>query len=244
MVVGDQPHCVGLQLVEFQASPGRNLAGLYIAYGGSRLGDIELYSVPNATTQFIGPSAALQAFETDDYVRTQLTLLTNRRFGNILLYSIGDKLYYFIPVYIEAEIANAVITKMAFIGVIDASTGTNVAVGMDAAHAYYALTGGLARIGAEERLKRVLNIFSENGLKIIKPMKISGNVWIRVGNVTYLTEDDWNLVKSVVKEFIQVYAKGRGEVYQWSEEDGQVNIGVLTAEKGIVKLYYITIKYA
>jgi len=75
-------------------------------------------------------------------------------------------------------------------------------------------------------------------------MKISGNVWIRVDNVTYLTEDDWNLVKSVVKEFIQVYAKGRGEVYQWSEEDGQVNIGVLTAEKGIVKLYYITIKYA
>ena len=244
MVVGDQPHFVGLQLVEFQASPGRNLAGLYVAYGGSRLGDIELYSVPNATTQFIGPSAALQAFETDDYVRTQLTLLTNRRFGNILLYSIGDKLYYFIPVYIEAEIANAVITKMAFVGVIDASTGTNVAVGMDATHAYYALTGGLAKIGAEERLKRVLNIFSENGLRIIKPMKISGNVWIRVDNVTYLTEDDWNLVKSVVKEFIQVYAKGRDEVYQWSEEDGQVNIGVLTAEKGIVKLYYITIKYA
>jgi len=244
MVVGDQPYFVGLQLVEFQASPGRNLAGLYVAYGGSRLGDIELYSVPNATTQFIGPSAALQAFETDDYVRAQLTLLTSRRFGNILLYSIGDKLYYFIPVYIEAEIANAVITKMAFVGVIDAATGTNVTVGIDVAHAYYALTGGLVEIGAKERLKKVLSIFSENGLKLIKPAKIRGDVWIMVNNVTYLTEDDWKLVESAVKEFIQVYAKNCSEVYQWSEEDGQVNIGVFTSERGIVKLYYISIKYA
>jgi len=244
MVIGEQPYFVGLQLVEFQASPGRNLAGLYVAYGGPQLDHIELYSVPNATTQFIGPSAALQAFETDDYVRTQLTLLTSRRFGNILLYSIGNKLYYFIPVYIEAEIANAVITKMAFIGVIDAETGTQVAVGADAAQAYYALTGAAVKTGAEERLNRILNLFTERGVKVVKPTKISGDVWIRVDNVTYLTEEDWEETENVIDSFIQQYVQGFGEVYQWIDEEGEVNIGVLVSEKGIVKLYYISIKYA
>ena len=244
MVVGNQPHFVGLQLVEFQASPGRNLAGLYVAYGGPQLGRMELYSVPNATTQFIGPSAALQAFETDDYVRTQLTLLTSRRFGNILLYSIGNNLYYFIPVYIEAEIANAVITKMAFIGVIDATTGTQVAVGSDAAHAYYALVGGAVKTEAEERLSRILNLFVEKGLSVVKPTKISGDVWIRVDNATYITENEWEKAESIINGFIQQYAQNCSEVYQWSEESGEVNIGVLVSDRGIVKLYYITIKYA
>jgi len=244
MVIGDQPYFVGLQLVEFQASPGRNLAGVYVAYGGPQLDHIDLYSVPNATTQFIGPSAALQAFETDDYVRTQLTLLTSRRFGNILLYSIGNKLYYFIPVYIEAEIANAVITKMAFIGVIDAATGTKVAVGTDAAHAYYALTGMAVETGAAERLNKVLNIFTQKGLSIVKPTKISGDVWIMVDNITYMNEGDWKQAESRINSFIQQYAQNCSEAYQWSEEENKVNIGVLVSEGGIVKLYYISIKYA
>jgi len=245
MTVGNQPYFIGLQLVEFRASPGRNLAGLYIAYGGSQLSRIELYKVPNATTQFIGPSAALQAFETDDYVRTQLTLLTNRRFGNILLYSIGNRLYYFIPVYIEAEIANAVITKMAFIGIIDAATGTKVATGVDAADAYYALTGiAIQGIGAEERLRKVLAIFEENGCSVIEPTKIDGDVWIQVNNITYLNEEQWNQTKSAVKGFIQNYVQKYGnEVYQWSDESGIVNFGVLISDKGIVKLYYISMRY-
>jgi len=244
MVVGDQPYFIGLQLVEFQASPGRNLAGLYVAYGGPQLGHIELYSVPNATTQFIGPSAALQAFETDDYVRTQLTLLTQRRFGNILLYSIGNKLYYFIPVYIEAEIANAVITKMAFVGIIDAETGTQVAVGADAAQAYHALVGITEKIGAEERLSKIISLFTEKGLSVVKPTKISGDVWIRVDNITYVTEEEWKQAESAINNFIQQYAQGSNEVYQWSEKRGEINMGILISERGIVKLYYISIKYA
>ena len=245
MTVENKPYFIGLQLVEFQASPGRNLAGLYVAYGGSQLGRIELYRVPNATTQFIGPSAALQAFETDDYVRTQLTLLTSRRFGNILLYSIGNQLYYFIPVYIEAEIANAVITKMAFIGIIDAATGTKVATGVDAADAYYALTGiSTQAIGAEGRLEKILALFKENNCNIVEPTKISGNVWIQVGNVTYIDEEQWSQTKSIINDFIQKYAQKYGsDVYQWGNGSDIVNFGILISDEGIVKLYYISIRY-
>lgn len=243
MAVGNETCFVGIQLAEFQASPGRNLAGLYIAYGGPHLGRIELYKVSNTASQFIGPSAALQAFETDDYVRTQLTLLTRKRFGNILLYSIGGKLCYFIPVYIETEIANAVITKMAFIGIIDAETGTHVAVGSNAAEAYYALVGEAVKIEAEERLNRILNLFAENGLTVVKPTKIDAHVWIRVANLTYLSENEWMEVETAVNNFIHDYAQKSDEVYQWSEKSGEVNMGVLISERGIVKLYYITIKY-
>ena len=244
MTVDDETYFIGLQLVEFQSSPGRNLAGLYVAYGGAQLGRIALYSVPNATTQFIGPSAALQAFETDDYVRTQLTLLTSRRFGNILLYSIGNDLYYFIPVYIEAEIANAVITKMAFIGVIDAATGTRVATGADAAHAYYALTQTpIQETGAKERLQRIIELFGKNGFSIVEPTKISGDVWIMVENITYTSEGQWNQTESTVNQFIQKYAQPFGNVvYQWNDGD-IVNFGVLVSERGVVKLYYISVRY-
>ncbi len=245
MTVEDKTYFVGLQLVEFQASPGRNLAGLYIAYGGSQLNRIELYKVPNATMQFIGPSAALQAFETDDYVRTQLTLLTSRRFGNILLYSIGNQLYYFIPVYIEAEIANAVITKMAFIGIIDAATGTKVATGTDAADAYYALTGAPTKVtGAEARLQKILALFEENNCSVVKPTKLSGDIWIQVDNISYLSEEQWNQTRLAIEDFIQNYVqKFKSDVYQWSEEDGMMNFGVLVSDRGIVKLYYLSVKY-
>jgi hypothetical protein len=246
MTVENQPYFIGLQLVEFQASPGRNLAGLYVSYGGSQLGRIDLYSVPNATTQFIGPSAALQAFETDDYVRTQLTLLTSRRFGNILLYSIGDQLYYFIPVYIEAEIANAVITKMAFIGVIDAATGTKVATGADSAQAYYALVGitPSQQTGAEARLQKIMGVFEDREFSIAEPTKIGGDIWIRVDNLTYVNENQWSQTESAIDQFIQDYVQGHGnEIYYWSQDNNTANFGVLYSEEGIVKLYYLSISY-
>jgi hypothetical protein len=246
MTVENQLYFVGFQLVEYQASPGRNLAGLYVAYGGSQLGRMDIYSIPNATTQFIGPSAALQAFETDDYVRTQLTLLTSRRFGNILLYSIGNNLYYFIPVYIEAEIANAVITKMAFIGVIDAATGTKVATGADSAQAYYALAGitPTPQLGAGDRLKKIADSFINKGCNLVKPTKIGGDAWITVNNVTYVSEDQWNQTESAINNFIQNYVQGpEKDVYQWSTDNNTVNFGVFTSEQGIVKLYYLSIGY-
>jgi hypothetical protein len=246
MTVGDQEYFVGFQLVEFQNSPGRNLAGLYVAYGGSQLGRTDIYSIPNATSQFIGPSAALQALETDDYVRTQLTLLTSPRSGNILLYSIGDQLYYFIPVYVESTIADAVITKIAFIGVIDAATGTKVATGADTAQAYYALVGitPTPQLEAEERLEKVRDAFVGEGCNVVEPTMIGGDVWIMVDNVTYVSEDQWNSTQTAISGFVQNYVQTPGgDVYQWSAGNDTASFGVLTSDQGIVKLYYLSIQY-
>jgi len=247
LLSGEDVRFVGIQLVEFKASPGKNLAGLYVAYGGPHLGEVVLYGVGNVTmAQLIGPSAALQALETDDYVRTQLTLLTNRRLGNILLYSIAGKLYYFIPVYIVTQEAAAVITKMAFIVVIDALTGAKVATGSDAAQAYYSLIGGKPPVvtGYETRLMNIRTYLESKKLPLINVTKITANAEIEVGKATYLDETQWQQTARTIDSFLKEYASKTGakEVYTWSQDPSSISLGVLVFQDGIVKLYYITIQ--
>jgi len=244
---GEQALFAGIQLVEFKASPGRNLAGLYTAYGGPNLGEIALYRVGNATTaQLIGPSAALQALETDDYVRTQLTLLTNRRLGNILLYSIGGKLYYFIPVYIVTQEAAAVITKMAFIVVIDAVTGAKVATGADAAQAYYSLAGAKPPVvtGFETRLRNIRTFLETRRYTVINVTKITANAEIEVGKATYLDEAQWTQATQIMDTFLKEYGSKTDvrELYVWSINSSSISLGVLVFQGGIVRLYYVTIR--
>jgi hypothetical protein len=242
---GNLADFVGLQLVEYQASPGRNLAGLFIAHGGDQLGELNLYRISNSTTQLIGPSAALQALETDDYVRQQLTLLPNYRLGNILLYLIGNRLYYFIPVYINTEVANAVITKMAFVTVVDATTGARVAVGADSSQGYYAISGGVpTKIGDVERENKLRSLFTDKGYSLVSPTKISANVEIQVANFTYVDETDWTAASATVNNFISSYCQkyGATEIYYWAATDGSLNFGALVSAEGVVKLYYITIR--
>ena len=245
MSSGSQVNFVGLQLVEYQASPGRNLAGMYIAYGTDQLGRLDLYRISNSTTQLIGPSAALQAVETDDYVRQQLTLLPNYRLGNILLYLIGDRLYYFIPVYINTQVENAVITKMAFVTVVDATTGARVAVGADSSQAYYAISGGVPTIlGSADRQKKLNSLFTDKGYSLISPEAISANVEIRMANMTYTDETQWASVNATVNGFISNYCQKYGvtEVYYWTAQNGDLNYGILVNTSGVVKLYYISVQ--
>jgi len=247
MTVENQPHFIGLQLVEFQASPGKNLAGLYVAYGGTQLGRINLYGVANATTQqLIGPTAAVQAFTLDEYVKAQLTLFgANGRTGNILLYSIGGHPYYFIPVYIAQ--AGGVITNMAFIGIIDATTGEQVATGPSSAQAYYALMGITPgpETGVEERLSKVKELFTAKGYSLVNATKINANVEIWVNNATYVHEGQWNQTETVVNNFIQKYVQkyGNTEVYYLKTDDKIISFGILVPQGGVVKLYYISVQY-
>jgi hypothetical protein len=242
---GNRTDFVGLQLVEYQSSPGKNLAGMFIAYGTDQLGRLNLYRISNSTTQLIGPSAALQAVETDDYVRTQLTLLPNYRLGNILLYLIGNHLYYFIPVYINTQVQNAVITKMAFIAVVDATTGAKVAVGADSSQAYYAISGGTPVIlGSADRAKKLNSLFTDKGYSLINPSQISANVEIKIANITYTDESQWTSINATVNNFISNYCQKYGvtEVYYWTAPNGVLNFGVLVSLSGVVKLYYITVQ--
>jgi hypothetical protein len=218
---------------------------MYIAYGSDQLGKLILYRISNSTTQLIGPSAALQALQTDDYVRQQLTLLPNYRLGNILLYLIGDHLYYFIPVYINTEFQNAVITKMAFVTVVDAATGARVETGADSSQAYYAISGKTpGTLGDVARREKLQSLFTDKGYPVVSPIKISANVEIQVANSTYIDEGQWASLQTTVNDFIANYCQKYNvtEVYYWTDSSGNLNYGVLVSTAGVVTLYYITVR--
>jgi uncharacterized membrane protein (UPF0182 family) len=132
--VGNKTYFAATQLVHYKNAASQNLAGLYIAYGGDRLGQIYLYQNPSNSTTIIGPSAAENALTTNQQVRTQLTLLPNYRFGSYLLYSVGGVLTYFVAVYTNPGISG-VVTQLPFMTAVSPLTDL-VGVGPNARAAF------------------------------------------------------------------------------------------------------------
>lgn len=132
--VGNETYFAATQLVHYKNAASQNLAGMYIAYGGDRLGQIYLYQNPSNSTTIIGPSAAENALTTNQQVRTELTLLPNYRFGSYLLYSVGGALTYFVAVYTNPGISG-VVTQLPFMTAVSPLTDM-VGVGPNATAAY------------------------------------------------------------------------------------------------------------
>jgi uncharacterized membrane protein (UPF0182 family) len=136
---GNQTYFVATQLVHYRNAASQNLAGMYLAYGGDKLGQIYLYQNPSNSTAIIGPSAAENALTTNQQVRTQLTLLPNYRFGSYLLYSVGGALTYFVAVYTNPG-SSGVVTQLPFMTAVNPISDL-VAVGATASAAYQNLLG-------------------------------------------------------------------------------------------------------
>lgn len=132
--VGNKTYFAATQLAHYQNAASQNLAGMYIAYGGNRLGQIYLYQNPSNSTTLIGPSAAENALTTNQQVRTELTLLPNNRFGSYLLYSVGGVLTYFVAVYTNPG-TSGVVTQLPFMTAISPTTDL-VGIGPNATAAY------------------------------------------------------------------------------------------------------------
>ena len=249
---GGEVYFVGIQLVEPRGSEGKNLAGMYIVQGGSRLEEINLLVAPLAgnVTSLIGPTAAVSSFETNSEVREKLTLFGsgNYHLGNILLYMIGQRLYYFIPVYLTPGGATGVITKMPFIGIVDAVT-REVATGSSSASAFYTLTGQAPsdQPGEEDRIHDTYMAFVNRGYEPINATLVDPDVSILVGNASYLGSQDWEAVNSTIASFISNYVEiYGGEVYRWMSDGDTINYGVFHVTpppKEIKELYYIAIRY-
>lgn len=236
-----------VQVVEFKQAAGKNLAGLYISPCGADYGSTSLYRVPSEQ-KIIGPSVALQALETDNTVRSRLSLLQTYRFGNILLYNIRGRLYYFTPVYTEVAVGQAVIAKIAFICCVDASTGENVAMGEDAFSAYNSLVQAPS-VGEEERLEKMDSLFTSVGIDVnSKVTSIHGNIEICEGMSTYVTEDQWGNVQASIQAFVEGFCVPNGvtTVYRWATIENSMkyaNYGFLVNDRGTVTLHYVRIEY-
>jgi len=240
---------VGIQLTEFLGSEGKNLAGMYIIYGGARLGETYRLTAPVAgnATALIGPTAAVSAFQTNSEVREKLTLFgANYKFGNILLYRSGQRICYFIPVYLTPGGTAGVITKMPFIGVVDALT-REVSIGEDAASAFLKLTGQtpVEKTGEGKRLQDIYATFVDRGHTPINATVMYADAFILEGKASYLGLSDLakvnSTIASFIRNFVEVYG---GDVYSWVSDNNTINYGVFRiTSKGVKELHYISIKY-
>jgi hypothetical protein len=242
--IGENTYLVGMQLAHFKSASSKNLAGVYIAYGGDKLGQIDLFENPSLSTTFIGPAAAENALTTNQEVRTQLTLLPNYRFGSYLLYSVSGSLDYFVAVYTNPGTAG-VVTQLPFMTAIDPTTA-NVSTGANAAAAYYSLSGVSQTVSPSNNTKAIINaiasLASSLNYTVIDATSVNPTVWIQTSKVL-LGAAGLNQTVADVASFLSIYGSGSvaNTIYEWMDSSG-LNVGVIkTRGSTITELYYITI---
>jgi hypothetical protein len=217
---------------------------MYIAYGGDRLGQIDLFQNPSLSTTFIGPAAAENALTTNSEVRTQLTLLPNYRIGSYLLYSVAGSLDYFVAVYTNPG-SEGVVTQLPFMTAIDPTTG-NVSLGADSDAAYYNLIGVKQTITISNNTQVLINEIastaSSMNYTIVNATSVNPTVWIQNSTVSF-SATGLNQTVGDVANFLSAYGPGSvaNTVYEWMDNSG-INVGVIKIRGGtIIELYYITI---
>ncbi|MFW9980939.1 MAG: UPF0182 family protein, partial [Candidatus Thorarchaeota archaeon] len=153
MNIEGEERFVAYHNAEFRFSEAHNLAGIYIMGCGTKdFGRFTFYKAgETGYSNWLGPNAAIQAFETNDVVRTQLQLWGEHRYGNRLLYHLGGDLFFVIPVFLEVETSqNRVIQKLGGVGLVDVKTGDRVELGESVVEAYYKMFGLLNKTIVEE----------------------------------------------------------------------------------------------
>jgi uncharacterized membrane protein (UPF0182 family) len=244
--VGNSTYFVGLQLVQYQGVVSKNLGALYVAYGGDRLGQIDLYQNPSQSALIIGPTAAENALTTNQQVRTQLTLLPNYRFGSYLLYSVGGQLTYFVAVYTNPG-TSGVVTQLPFMTAVSPSTG-KVGVGLNAIAAFENLgVTNVTSVAAPTMaavIHQIDSLITSKGYSLVNATSVNPTIWINVGSVSLSTAGA-NQTVAQVASLLQNYGAGAtgNAVYTWVDTSGNLNFGVIKIPSaGVTELFYVTVK--
>ena len=246
---GNQLSYVGIQLAEFLTSPGHNLGGIYVVYGGSQLGQMHLYSVnpsSTSTAKLFGPSAALSAVTTNPLIKEQITLLSGPQQGNILPYLINGQLYYFIPYYVNPGASANVITKLAFMAVVDASNGVST-YGASSAGAFSNLlksenvTVTIPPSQVTVGLGDVVSAFQSAGYNVSQPAYVNVNIGYQVGTVN-LGNATASSIESAVVSLVTQYAAPYhiGTIYEWTSGNS-TDFGVITSSGGLTEAHFIQV---
>ncbi|MCD6591716.1 MAG: UPF0182 family protein [Thaumarchaeota archaeon] len=240
----EKPEFVGILSLQLQGSMGRNLAGFMIVRNDyPHLGEKIFYRVPiGSEIKLLGPSAAREALERHAEFRKLRTLLENPRVGDILLYYIGGRLVYIIPVYTSP--AGGVVAQLGTIATIGAEfTGKYyIGLGRDLRESYEAFLRSLedAPQAPEYDVKNLtLQILKELGIRVYYPERINANLIFREGEYSIASPEE---LRRVLESFIDEWVTGKGldRVLIWFEDD-RMNIGSIFVEGGVVELHYISI---
>lgn len=254
-VTGNNVSFDAVQLVQFEGSTGKNLAGLYVISGGDQLGQMTLYQA-NATginsVPLLGPEAALSAFDAD-YSTQEAVTLTHASPGNILLYPVEGHLYYFIPAYVSQNSGSTVVEKNPFVDVIDAENAS-ATVGLiytnSSAINTYDLTTSPIYTNSTLRANYVDSLFTSKGITLTNSTIATVNIEDDIATATYEIDTQEANTTALVNNFITSYVQNStitanqiafGTVFYWSPTPGTVNYGFVVSSFGVTKLYYISV---
>ncbi len=244
-----------VRLVEYANAAGKNLAGMYVALNGKYIGDVFL--LRTGSVAVVGPQTALDAI--NNYGKTQYELTTKGggkwQSGNILMYVINNRPYYFVPYYggTGTTLAPAMIVtvdalsqKVGYYVITDPSNA--IEVGSAAQKAYFNVTGATVELTAEVRKRNIIDEFVNQGYIVTIPDVLSPLVAIQNTSISYQSDADWDNAKSTILSFITtlVAPNNIDTVLMWETTISglkYLNFGVFIPKAGTPWLYYITIAY-
>ena len=245
-------HWAAVRLVEYFGGAGKNLAGMYVALNGEEFGDVSL--LRTGTIAVIGPQTALEAINNYGPTKELLTL-TNWQSGNVLMYVINNRPYYFVPYYGGTAttlapamnvVVDAMSQKVGYYRITDPGDANEV--GLASERAYFNLIGSTIELPAEARKAKVLDEFTLRGYAVKSPQELSPDVSYQENTTSYYIDADWAEVDVTMTDLLATWAEpySVNTIVWWETEVSNVKylyVGVLVSEGGIVELHYLTVAY-
>ena len=244
-----------VRLVERLQSPGKNLAGVYVALNGKDLGEVFLLRGEDVTV--IGPQVALDTINNFGSTKALLTLNPNWVHGNIIMYVINNTPYYYIPYYAEATgtlspammvTVDALSQKVGYYVITNPQDASEV--GSAATASYSDLVGVQVELTAEIRRQTVIDEFDEKGQErgysVETPERINPDVERAPETVTYRTDADWPQTQSKIVSFIDEWVTPNNikTIFRReNKEAGTIDFSVLINRMGIIELHTLRINY-
>ena len=182
------------------------------------------------------------------------TLLRNPRIGDNILYRVGEHDTYFIPVYTAG--AGGVVAQLGTIAAVGAGFTGEYYVGLgetqgEAFEAYLQKLSGIVptskngdqtiQLDKDERIAKVLSIFNEKGLVLIKPTSIQIPISFLEGEIVFYSESDLEDTEKMISDFVENTLGSSSRVLMW-EEESTMYLGTITIVEGIAELHYISVQ--
>ena len=251
----EETEFIGLLSLELRVSQGRNLAGYMVVENDlSNLGKMQFYEVPlDSETKLLGPTSVREALDRDPDFAQLKTLLRNPRIGDNILYRVGDHDTYFIPVYTAG--AGGVVAQLGTIAAVGAGFTGEYYVGLgdtqeEAFEAYLQKLSGIVptsrngdatvQLDKDERIAKVLAIFEDKGLVMIKPTSIQIPISFLEGEIVFYTESDLEDTEIIISDFVENMVVSP-RIMMW-EDESVIYLGTVKVVDGIAELHYISIQ--
>ncbi|NDF36013.1 MAG: hypothetical protein EB154_09265, partial [Nitrosopumilaceae archaeon] len=228
----DTKKFLGLLSLELRDSKGKNLSGYMVVENDlPTLGNMHFYQVPlNSTTKLIGPTAVREALEKDNDFAQLKTLLRNPRIGDNILYRVGEHDVYFIPVY-TAGSSEGVVAQLGTIAFLEKLSGVVPTSNVKPEPGF----------DKDARIAKIKSIFEQKNVAIVTPTAISAPISFKEGEVSLYSQADTEATDKVLDKFVQEFVLQKAKrVLMWQEQ-GNVNIGIITTVDGVPELHYVTI---